>query len=84
MYRCSSTRSAGTQHGLSAQMRARRGTGNWARIPGEEQGPKLAWAVTLWEVPWRDYCSFLPKSLGRQQPGPLLLGRLLGSELEPP
>lgn len=34
-------------------------------------------------MPWRDYCSFLPKVLGRQRLGSLLVDRLLGSELEP-
>nr|KAF6420664.1 hypothetical protein HJG59_009390 [Molossus molossus] len=64
-------------------MRAHRGPENWARISGGMRGARLSWAVAFLEMPWRDYCSFLPKGLGRQQLGSLLIGRLLGSELGP-
>lgn len=67
----------------AAQMRAHRGPENWARISGGMRGERLSWAVAFLKMPWRDYCSFLPKGLGRQQLGLLLIGRLLGSELGP-
>lgn len=38
------------------------------------RGTRLAWAMALWEVPWRDYCSFLPKGLGDSSLAHCLLG----------
>lgn len=55
-------------------MRARWGPENWARILGGGGGAGLSWAVALWEMPWRDHCSFFPKGLGGSSLAPCPLG----------